>query len=261
MTRVKICGLMSRSDIDMAVAAGADALGFVTEYPVAVPWNLTRHQAAGLVAGAPPFVTTTAVVGGAVRDMVAIALCVRPHFLQLHGDETIEDIQAVCQALTGTGIKVLKALRINVDTGKAQFSVPDPVEACRILAQSGLAGLVVDSKTSSRPAGTGVALDWNSIRDVAATIRLPLILAGGLTVHNVAQAIATVQPYAVDVISGVERETGVKDGQLMHDFVKAAKAAGDYSGSQLPILQKDKDKRQRTPLKTQRHRGKPGAKQ
>jgi phosphoribosylanthranilate isomerase len=82
---------------------------------------------------------------------------------------------------------------------------------------------VVDSKTSERPAGTGVILDWTLIRQVSASIRLPLILAGGLTAQNVAQAIQMVRPYAVDVISGVEKEAGVKDPQLMRDFVRAAK--------------------------------------
>ncbi|MGA1841113.1 MAG: phosphoribosylanthranilate isomerase [bacterium] len=226
MTRVKICGLMSRNDIDMAVAAGADSLGFVTEYPVPVPWNILRQRSAGLVASAPPFVTTTAVVGGAVRDILAIAKTVKPHFLQLHGDETLEEIRTICNALAGTGIKVLKALRINVDTGEAQFPVKNPVDACAILSKSGVSGLVVDSKTSARPAGTGVPLDWTRIRDISARIPLPFILAGGLTSRNVSQAIQIVRPYAVDVISGVEKEAGVKDEQLMRDFVSAVKGLG-----------------------------------
>jgi len=195
----------------------------VTEYPVPVPWNLPRGRSAEMVALAPPFVTTTAVVGGRVDDMVAIARTVRPHFLQLHGDETLEEIRAVCRALAGTGIKVLKALRINVETGEALFAVRDPVEACASLERSGISGLVLDSKTSSRPAGTGVPLDWSSLRGVSERVPLPLILAGGLTSGNVKTAIETVRPYAVDVISGVERETGVKDFQLMENFVNAAK--------------------------------------
>lgn len=223
MTRVKICGLMSSSDIDMAVTAGADALGFVTEYPVPVPWNIDRERAAELIGTAPPFVTTTAVVGGGVEDMVAIARLAKPHFLQLHGDETLEEIRVVCGELEGTGTKVLKALRIDAETGLAQFSEQNPTEACRILADSGVAGLVVDSKTGKRPAGTGVTLDWSVMQRVSASIRLPLILAGGLTAENVAGAIETVHPYAVDVISGVERSAAVKDAQLMRDFVHAAK--------------------------------------
>jgi len=224
MTRVKICGLMSEADVEMAASAGADSLGFVTEYPISVPWNLPRSRAAKLAAMAPPFVTTTAVVGGPVAEMVAIARTVRPHFLQLHGDETLEEIEAVCSALAGTGIRVLKALRIFVDTGEALFTVKDPVEACALLAQTGIAGIVVDSKTSVRPAGTGVTLDWRSLQGITDRISLPLILAGGLTARNVRRAIELLRPYAVDVISGVERETGVKDAGLIRAFVNAVKA-------------------------------------
>jgi phosphoribosylanthranilate isomerase len=226
MTRVKICGLMTGADVEMAVSAGADSLGFVTEYPVSVPWNISRHRSAQLAASAPPFVTTTAVVGGRVDDMVAIARAVRPNFLQLHGDETLEEIRAVCKALADTGIKVLKALRINVETGEALFAVKNPVEACAFLETSGIAGVVLDSKTSSRPAGTGVPLDWSSLQHISGSIGLPLILAGGLTPGNVRKAIDMVRPYAVDVISGVERETGLKDPRLMRDFVKAVKEPG-----------------------------------
>lgn len=229
MTRVKICGLMSEGDMKMAVLAGADALGFVTEYPIPVPWNLSRARSAQLVASAPPFVTTAAVVGGPVEEMVAIAQAVRPHFLQLHGDETLEEIQAVCRALADTGIKVLKALRIDVETGEARFTRKDPLEACALLEQTGISGLILDSRTSKRPAGTGVPLDWSSLRPVAEKIHLPLILAGGLTPSNVSKAIEMLHPYAVDVISGVERETGIKDFGRMQDFVKAAKGTGNGS--------------------------------
>lgn len=223
MVRVKICGLMSEDDVKAAVQAGADSLGFVTEYPVSVPWNIPREKAQALAASAPPFVTTTAVVGGPVEEMVSIALTVRPHFLQLHGDETLEEIQAVCKALAGTGIKVIKALRIRAETGEALFHVSDSAAACRVLEQSGISGIVVDSVTASRPAGTGVTLNWESLRLLSGKFSLPLILAGGLNARNVRMAIETVKPYGVDVISGIERQPGVKDPQLIQQFVHAAK--------------------------------------
>ena len=226
MTRAKICGLMGREDIQLCAGAGADSLGFVTEYPVPIPWNIPRDRARELVATVPPFVTTTAVVGGAVEDMLAIARTVRPHFLQLHGDESMPEIRAVCQALAGTGMKVLKALRIDIDSGKALFpETDDPVKAASILAGSGIAGLVVDSKTASRPAGTGVTLNWGVVRGVSEAVSIPLILAGGLNARNVGQAIAQVRPYAVDVISGVEAEAGVKDPRLVREFVAAVRRA------------------------------------
>lgn len=143
----------------MAEAAGADALGFVTEYPVPVPWNLDREHAASLAAKVSPFSTTVAVVGGKPEEMIRIARKVRPKVLQLHGDETLEDIREVLEGLEGTGIRVIKALRIDVDTGEALFEEKDPEKAGVTLAGSGIKALIVDSRTSSRPAGTGVALD------------------------------------------------------------------------------------------------------
>ncbi len=159
-------------------------------------------------------------------DTVAIARRTRPHFRQLHGDETVDRIAAVVAALAATGIKVLKALRIDADTGQAQFAETDPVAAASALARTGIAGLVVDSKTSSRPAGTGVAVDWQVAASMARAISLPMILAGGLTCENVAAAVRQVEPYAVDVISGVESRRAVKDGELMGRFVRAVRHAG-----------------------------------
>jgi len=214
---------MSPGDVEMAEAAGADALGFVTEYPVPVPWNLDRERAASLVAMASPFVTTVAVVGGSPEEMVRIARKVRPRVLQLHGDESLDDIRQVLDGLDGTGIRIIKALRIEVDTGLARFEETEPVKAGTVLANSGIAALIVDSKTSSRPAGTGVTLDWDVSARMVKEIDLPLILAGGLTSVNVSQAVQQVKPYAVDVISGVEKEPGVKDGEKMRKFIVAAK--------------------------------------
>ena len=223
MTRVKICGLQSPADVDIAVRSGADALGFVTEYPIPVPWNVLRSRARELVAGAPPFVSTAAVVGGAIETILEIARAVRPNVLQLHGDETLEEIEVICASLAGTGIKVLKALRIDAASGQAAFVLPDPLEASMALARAPISGLVLDSKTSSRPAGTGVPLNWQVAARIASAVRLPVILAGGLTSQNVAEAVATVRPYGVDVISGVESKAGVKEEALARAFVRAAK--------------------------------------
>jgi phosphoribosylanthranilate isomerase len=223
MTRVKICGLMTAEDIRLCVKAGADAVGFVTEYPIPVPWNIDRTRARELVALTPPFVTKTAVVGGPPESILQIADTVKPDLLQLHGDETRKEIEHICSALENTGIQVIKALRIDIDTGKAHFSIEDPLEAAKVLAGTAIAGLVVDSKTAHRPAGTGVPLDWSIIERIASSISIPLILAGGLTVHNVSEAIERVRPYGVDVISGVEKAPGVKDNKRVRQFVRAVK--------------------------------------
>lgn len=223
MTRVKICGLMTEKDVHMCAKAGVDAVGFVTEYPISVPWNISRIKTRDLAALTPPFMATTAVVGGSVKTILQIAETVRPNLLQLHGDETVTEIGQICLSLENTGTKVIKALRIDVDTGKAKFSIEDPLEAVKVLADTGISGLVVDSKTAGRPAGTGVPLDWRVIQKITASISIPLVLAGGLTAQNVAAAIELVQPYGVDIISGVEKAPGVKDEQRVVQFVRAVK--------------------------------------
>jgi phosphoribosylanthranilate isomerase len=214
---------MSREDIDICSRAGADAVGFVTEYPVEVPWNISRDKARKLVAATPPFMKTTAVVGGSVETILKLAEIVKPDLLQLHGDESIEEIEQICLSLQNTATKVIKALRIDVETGKAKFSIEDPLEAVKILTQTGIAALAVDSKTANRPAGTGVTLDWGVISEMRPSLSIPLILAGGLTVQNVSAAIEQVQPYGVDIISGVEKKPGLKDESLVTQFVRTVK--------------------------------------
>ena len=231
VVRVKLCGMMSPEDVVMAEAAGADAVGFVTEYPVPVPWNLTVGEAAELVARVPPFVSTVAVVGGSPDQVMSIARRIRPKVLQLHGDETLSEVQLVARELRDKGIQVIKALRVEVDTGLARFEESDPVRAGEQLAMSGISALVVDSKTSSMPAGTGITLDWEMAAAMAGRIRFPFILAGGLNAGNVSEAVEKVKPYAVDVISGVEDEPGVKNPEKMKAFVEAAKGIKAVSGA------------------------------
>ena len=102
MTRVKICGLMTPGDVRLCTESGADAVGFVTEYPLQVPWNIDRARARELVASTPPFVTTTAVVGGGVESILQIADMVRPALLQL-----FNDLQSDC-SLTRNYIRIVK---------------------------------------------------------------------------------------------------------------------------------------------------------
>jgi phosphoribosylanthranilate isomerase len=223
MTRVKICGLMTGADVRLCTRAGVDAVGFVTEYPIPVPWNIDRAIARDLAALTPPFITTTAVVGGPVETMLEIADTVRPDLLQLHGDETAGEIRHICSSLKGAGIKVIKALRIDIDTNRARFETEDPLDAARVLSETGISGLAVDSKTADRPAGTGVPLDWRIAERISSSISIPLILAGGLTVENVSEAIRRVRPYGVDIISGVESAPGVKDEKQARRFVRTVK--------------------------------------
>ena len=206
---------MSQSDVQLAVRAGADALGFVTEYPVPVPWNIPRHKAAELAAAAPPFVTTTAVVGGPVERILEIAQVVHPHVLQLHGEETPERVAEIAQRFARP---VMKALKVN-STGDAQNA----------FAYAGKADLILfDAKAPQNwpgtlPGGNGIAFDWRVLEGVRG--KIDYMLAGGLTHLNVAKAIRMTGAKAVDVSSGVEARPGEKDPELIRRFLQAAKAA------------------------------------
>ncbi|HEX6382551.1 MAG TPA: phosphoribosylanthranilate isomerase [Acidimicrobiia bacterium] len=221
--RVKICGITHEDDAAMAVEEGADALGFVVEYPDANPWILTRHRAAELMRLVPPFVTRVAIVGGDARSILELVDATEPHALQLHRDETEDCVTELATRLAGTGIRLIKALRIDA-------SVPGPpadflADAARRFVNCGADAVLVDSVVPGRPAGTGKAVDWGLARTVVDTGVAPCILAGGLHPGNVGRAVAAVTPFAVDVISSVEDDDHRKVRDKVRAFIQAAKAA------------------------------------
>lgn len=219
MTLVKICGMTRPQDVAAAVAAGADRLGFVVEYPQGNPWNLPRDRARELMAAVPPGVLRVVVVGGDAQAILGIVRDLAPGMVQIHDDGPADVVAAVAAAR----VPVVKALRIDVDAPD-----PDPehwIGLGRSFAAAGAAELLVDSKSSSRPAGTGVAVDRAFVRRVVEGVGVPVVLAGGLTPGNVAGTIREVRPAVVDVISGVERPGHVKDPALMAAFVDAVRGA------------------------------------
>ena len=212
MARAKLCGVTSASDRDAAVAAGADALGFVVDVPVDTPRELPVDRAADLVAGVPPFVTTVAVTmpetPGAAADLVED---VGADVVQVHG----LDPAAVSDLAAATDARVVVA----TDLDGEHADLAEAADA-----------VLVDSVDESGAGGTGETHDWTRTREVARTLDerydTPLVLAGGLTPENVAEAVATVDPFAVDVASGIERAPGEKEPVAMTAFVRAAREGG-----------------------------------
>ncbi len=220
--RVKICGITDPADAALAVEEGADALGFVVEYPDANPWILSRRRAAELMRTVPPFVTRVAVVGGDVRTILELAEATVPHALQLHRDESEDCVAELARRLDGSGIRLIKVLRIDA-------SVPGPpaealAAAARRFVDAGADAVLVDSVVPGRPAGTGRAVDWALARSVVDIGVAPCILAGGLDPANVGRAVAAVRPFAVDVISAVENAEHRKVREQVRAFIQAAKA-------------------------------------
>ncbi|MFB6147137.1 MAG: phosphoribosylanthranilate isomerase [Halobacteriaceae archaeon] len=222
MIRVKICGTCGAADRDAAVAAGADAIGVVTEFPDPVPWNLDRDTAAKLVDGVPPFVTSVAVTTGDPADVADLAATIRPDVIQMHGEKPPDVVAGVVDRLGEQGVQTIKAVTVDPagDLDRQRERVAAVVGA-------GVDGVVIDTAVPDRRGGgSGQALPWDRARRLTADLDLPVVLAGGLTPENVADAVAAVDPDGVDVISGVERERCEKDPDRMAAFVDTARRAG-----------------------------------
>jgi len=204
VVRCKICGITRVEDALAAVEAGADAIGLV--FYAKSPRAVTVQQAQAIVAALPPFVTTVGLFVDCQRsELNAILDAVPLDLLQFHGDET----PAACE---GFRRPYIKALRVK----------PGDDVAARIGLYGSAAGVLLDTFVPGVPGGTGEAFDWSL---VPRGLRMPIILAGGLTAENVRAAIEQVQPYAVDVSGGVEASKGLKDSDKLHAFVRAVRSA------------------------------------
>lgn len=198
-TRVKICGITRVEDGLAAAEAGADAIGLVF-YPRSSRW-VEPTAAAAIVAALPPFVTTVGLFLDAEASFVREVMARAPlDLLQFHGAEA----PGYCNSF---GRPYIKAVPM-AETDDVAGYVHRFGEA---------RALLLDSHGGGRIGGTGKRFDWSLIPDVPDK---PLILAGGLDPHNVAEAISRVRPYAVDVSSGVEAARGIKDPALIQAFMQ-----------------------------------------
>jgi len=199
MVRVKICGVTKLEDAKLAIDYGVHALGF--NFYTQSPRSLSPAAAAELVDRLPPFVTTVGVfVNWEAEPVVALCRALKLSVAQLHGDETPEVVDAVAGQMP-----TIKALRLT-------HGAPAPAYS-KFRSAS---GFLIDAAQQGQYGGTGSTANWHLARTAAQTQRV--ILAGGLTPENVAEAIRVVRPYAVDVASGVESRPGRKDPAKMKAF-------------------------------------------
>jgi len=204
--RVKICGLTNREDAEAAVAAGADALGFIL-YEKSKRF-IAIQDAIRIAAMLPPFVQTVAVTVNAMKEFTNLGWRKQLknfNLAQLHGEESPVHVKAVSKYLPV--IKVFPADKAKTIDPKQYF----------------VSAFMLDTPAQER-GGTGRVFDWNLAVEFQKRITKPLILSGGLTPENVAKAIETVHPYAVDVNSGVEASPGRKDHAKLRDFIQICKS-------------------------------------
>ena len=203
MVKVKICGITNVTDALAAASAGADALGFnfwpassrYIEPDLAVPIRMSL----------PPFVSSVGVfVDASVEHVREVMELCRLDFAQLHGRENPRNVAKL------TGLRLIKAIRVRNEKDLSE------------LERYKVDCFLLDTYAPDKPGGTGKTFDWDLARQ--ASSRAKIILAGGLTPENVADAVEAGRPFAVDVASGVEEEPGLKSRDLMEWFIREAKS-------------------------------------
>lgn len=204
MTRIKICGITRPDDARAAADAGADAIGLVfAESPRCV----TMNEARAIIAVTPPFVSIFGVfMNQRLDEVVDVAAALRIHTIQLHGREMPRYRASVRSALGGC-VSIVKRIDVGACHSKRAIALRTARCAGMPLLDPG--------------AGDGRPFDWRLVTGLPHKF----ILSGGLTPQNVGAAIATAQPFAVDVSSGVEKRRGVKDAAKMCAFVAAVRRA------------------------------------
>jgi phosphoribosylanthranilate isomerase len=211
---VKICGLKTPETVMAALDAGADLVGFVF-YPKS-PRNVAPEEARSLAEIARGRATIVALIVDAKDDLIdEIAREVDPDFFQAHGHESPE---RVAEISARTGRQVIKAIKIETEADLAQAK-PYAHAAALILYDA----KAPDTLIGALPGGNGIAFDWRLLG--AGTAASSFILSGGLDPGNVARAIEVTGASIVDVSSGVEKSPGIKDIDLIREFIAAAKAA------------------------------------
>ena len=213
MTRVKIWGIKTLQDAKAVVEAGADALGFLVEVESAKS-AVSAETAASIIAQLPQSISGVVVTTQVEPEaLIRIVQTTDASVLQLQSAVTYDTIRTIRASFPDITVYVAVHVTDEVALGKAK-KFEDIAD-----------GIVLDSidKTSGALGGTGKTHDWDISRKIVESVSLPVILAGGLTPDNVAEAIQKVRPYAVDVQSGVSNPDGSKDLEKVRAFIKRAK--------------------------------------
>lgn len=204
MVKVKICGITNIEDAKAALDAGADALGFI--FCKDSPRHISFESAEKIIKALPPFIIKIGVFVNETPELIVKTVAgTGINQIQLHGNEPPEMCRSLCHVIKAFRIKSLESL--------------DPLDKYKDL----IAAFLLDAYTPDILGGTGQIFNWDIAIEAKQFGRI--ILAGGLTPDNVSKAINRVEPYAVDVCSGIESKKGKKDHKKMQLFIERAKSA------------------------------------
>ncbi len=211
---IKICGTTSIPDAQLAARAGADCIGIVVNHP-ASPRHVSLETARAIAASVAIGVVAVS-VNQSLDSLLEIAEILKPHALQLHGDESSALVREL--VINAPNVEIWKAIAGDEATLRG---------AAKLYTDAGAQALVVDArahtKTGTIYGGTGQTADWDAARALS-DAGFRVILAGGLTLQNMADALQIARPWGADVVSGVEARKGVKDAEKVRAFVANARA-------------------------------------
>ena len=222
--RIQIAGISSLEEALFCESVGVDALGFTVRLPSGVHDDLTEAKARSIVAALPPFVSTVAITYvDTAREAADLCRYLGVSTLQLHGEFPSQELPVLRAALPH--LRIIRAVHVTGPEARARArSLERHVDA-----------IILDTydPATGRHGATGRTHDWRLSRALVEASRVPIILAGGLTPENVAEAIATVRPWAVDVHTGVEHGDGRRSFDRIRAFVAAVRGAAAALASEV----------------------------
>lgn len=212
--KVKICGIKTAEELKSVILSGADAVGFISGITHKSEDAIQPEEVRNLSKLVPPFITPVLVTHlTSLGELFQIIITAQVFTIQLQGDISPENIRLLKQALPYA--KFIKAIHVvdrsAIEKAKEYENIVDAI--------------LLDSKTSDRLGGTGLTHDWNISAEIVKTVKVPVILAGGLNPDNVKEAINKVKPFGVDVNTGVKGLNGYKDPEKVKRFIEIAKNA------------------------------------
>lgn len=219
---VKICGLQRQEDVKTCMDQGVEILGFVTEYPIHVPWNLTRDQARDLINLVSSDHRTCIVTGGKPSNVICLAYDLKPDIVQLHYHETLEETRIIADKLLEAGIETIKTVPLSEEEQNIQFGTTDMEQIIGHLCQTKVAALLVDAREASNASEAGMTIDIERYKRIRQLSSKKVILAGGINTDNIRDILIQTEAEYIDIMTGVEMTASVKDADKINEIMRTA---------------------------------------
>ncbi|NQS75136.1 MAG: phosphoribosylanthranilate isomerase [Peptococcaceae bacterium] len=231
--RIKICGLKRAEDVPLCHQFGVDMVGFVTEYPLPVPWNLTAEKTKSFLEEVQPPLKSCLVTGGTCGKIIALAKDLHPHYIQLHYRETLTETEYIAKTLKQFGIGVIKTLPFSPSERLACFGTEELEECVRLLNSTAVDAILADSRGPSNAAKNGTPINISFFRRIKKCAQKPVILAGGITAENLPKILSSAKPEIIDIMTGAESTPGIKDKRKLASIIQQAQGCREMGFSGL----------------------------